>query len=230
MTKSFSEYAVEKIKDVIKNSDNHVGSELKKAQPIKYKDFIASDCITMAIWVLKHAFTKTARPTAASRVGGLGEKGSELAKYLINQHGWKGVYYNPDVNHPLDGSGEHIASYYNQVKKYCYYSVGKVPVHRKVINYKPSSKKVTSYLNLTKKTVVDYNIFKSVPFGVGMSRGGTHVWLYSYGKVYESHWDKEAKEGLYTALPLTMFPWLSGVVIVPPDAHHMLTMAKVKCG
>ena len=149
---------------------------------------------------------------------------------MIAEHLWKGVYYNPDVNHPLDGDGEHIASYYNQVKKSCSYSVDEVPVSYKVINYRPSPVKVTSYLKLTKKQSVDYNWFKKVPFGLGMSRGGTHVWLYSYGKVYESHWEKESGDGLYTNMPLDQFPWLSGVVIVPPDSQHLLSISTVKCG
>ncbi|BFM13785.1 hypothetical protein R50072_39380 [Simiduia litorea] len=47
----------------------------------------------------------------------MGKKGTELAKYLINHENWSGIYYNPDVNHPLDRDGEHFLSYYNEVKK-----------------------------------------------------------------------------------------------------------------
>ena len=184
----------------------------------------------MAIWVLKYAFEETDKKDIAKKVGNLGHKGTALAKYLIDQHGWKAVYYNPDVNHPRDADGEHISSYYNQVKKACTYSVDKVPTAFKVINYRPSKTIVTPYLKETKKTTVDYDIFKLIPFGLGMSRGGMHVWLYSYGKVYESHWEKDFNNGLYTAIPLNNFAWLSGIVVVPPDAHALLTMSKVKCG
>lgn len=162
-------------------------------------------------------------------MGGLGEKGAELAKYLIRTHNWKGVYYNPDVNHPEDGSGEHISSYYLQVKRSCTYSVGKVPVSHAVTDYEPSGVKVTSYLGPTKRKETDYNAFQKVPFGLGMSRGGSHVWIYSYGKVFESHWDKEAGNGLYTAINLRDFAWLSGIVVIPPDSHHLLNITKVKC-
>jgi hypothetical protein len=229
MAKSFSDHAVDKINDVVQNGSNHVGSQLKKSDPLKYKNNESSDCITMAIWVLKYAFEKTGNPAAALKVGNLGSKGTELAKFLIGAHLWKAVYYNPDVNHPMDGKSEHIASYYNQVKKSCEYSVGRVPVTHKVINYRPGSVKVTPYLDLTKKTDLDYQTFSKVPFGLGMSRGGTHVWLYSKGKVYESHWEREFTNGLYTAMPLNTFPWLSGIVVVPPDSHHMLNISKVKC-
>ena len=118
MSKTFSQHAKDKINDIISNHSNHVGSVLKRDNPTKCKDFIVSDCITMAIWVLKYAFEKTQQLTIASRVGGLGQKGTELAKYLIHNHNWKGVYYNPDLNHPEDGSGEHISSYYLQVKNH----------------------------------------------------------------------------------------------------------------
>lgn len=230
MSKSFSLHAVDKINDIVKNKSNHVGSELKKSNPLKYKDYISSDCITMAIWVLKHAFTQTHKADVALRVGNLGHKGTELAKFLITTLQWKGVYYNPDVNHPADAGGEHIASYYNQVKANCTYSVSRVPISHKVINYEPSTKKVTSYLDLTTKTLTDYNTFKRIPFGLGMSRGGTHVWIYSYGAVYESHWEKAAGDGLYTRVPLNEFEWLSGIIVVPPDSHHLLNVSTVKCG
>ncbi|MFL0796625.1 MAG: hypothetical protein K6L73_03945 [Cellvibrionaceae bacterium] len=229
MQKQFSRHAVDKIQDIVINGRNHVGSQLKISNPQKYANGIASDCITMAIWVLQYAFRQQSKNDIASRVGSLGEKGTELARYLIEQQHWKAVYYNPDVNHPLDGSGEHIVSYYQQVKKHCSYSVDRVPVTNKVINYRPSGKIVTPYLKPTEKVTVDYDLFKSIPFGVGMSRGGTHVWLYASGKVYESHWDREFSNGLYTAMPLNQFPWLSGIVVVPPDSHSLLKMAEVRC-
>jgi hypothetical protein len=55
--------------------------------------------------------------------------------------------------------------------------------------------------------------------------------MYSFAsdKVYESHWDREFGSGLYTAMPLHQFPWLSGIVVVPPDSHSLLTMAEVNC-
>jgi hypothetical protein len=229
MSKTFSQHAVDKIDAIMKEHSTHVGSQLKKNNPNKYKNFVSSDCITMAIWALKYAFEKSGNPEASQRVGGLGEKGTELAKYLINTHRWKAVYYNPDVNHPRDRHGEHIVSYYNQVKKNCTYSVGRVPVSNTVVNYKPSKNIVTTYLGPTKKKVTDYNTFSRIPFGLGMSRGGMHVWLYSKEFVYESHWEKEATNGLYTKTQLKMFPWLSGVIVVPPDYHHLLTVTTTNC-
>lgn len=230
MEKTFSLHAIDKIKDIFENHDNHVGSELKRQAPEKYKDYISSDCITMAIWVLKHAFEKIGKTEISSKVGTLGEKGTSLAKYLISHHSWRGVYYNPDVNHPLDGSGEHTFSYYNQVKKKCRYSVARVPVNRKVINYRPNTKKVNEYLDLTDKKMINYNLFKKIPFGLGISRGGTHVWLYSYGKAIESHWGAVGKD-LYTERDFLNFPWYSGVIIIPPDYRHLLSeISEVKCG
>jgi len=229
MPKTFSDYALEKLADIMNSHSDHVGSELKASDPTKYKDKVASDCITMALWVLAYAFEQQGEAAIAKKVRRMGNNGTELSNYLIDQRGWKGVYYNPDVNHPSDGSGEHIFSYYQQVRKKCSYSVAVVPVSYKVINYAPSKKKVTSYLPLTKRDAVDFYIFNTVPFGLGMSRGGEHVWLYSNGYVYESHWDREPSTGLYTSVPLGRFPWRSGIVVVPPDKHHLLSMSKVVC-
>lgn len=64
---------------------------------------------------------------------------------------------------------------------------------------------------------------------MGVSRGGDHVWVYSFGKVYESHWDKEAGSGLYTAVPMEDFIWLSGIVVIPKDSNHLLNMTPVLC-
>jgi len=76
---------------------------------------------------------------------------------------------------------------------------------------------------------VSIKLLEKIPFDIGMSRGGEHVWVFSYGKVYESHWDKEPGSGLYTAIPLPDFAWLSGIIVVPPDSNHLLTMSEVIC-
>lgn len=78
--------------------------------------------------------------------------------------------------------------------------------------------------------MINYNLFKKVPFGLGMSRGGTHVWLYSKGEVIESHWSLIGK-GLYTKTPLNRFQWYSGIIVTPPDYRHLLSeISEVKCG
>ncbi|MEA1933833.1 MAG: hypothetical protein U9N60_05310 [Thermodesulfobacteriota bacterium] len=60
-------------------------------------------------------------------------------------------------------------------------------------------------------------MLKKVKFAVGVSRGGKHTWLYSLGKVYEVHWDKIGAE-LYEVTNLEDYAWLSGALVVPPDA------------
>jgi hypothetical protein len=165
MPKTFSDYALEEIDDVFANHSNHVGSVLKRSDPAKYAAYIASDCITFVIWVLQHAFRETGNPIAADKVGTLGAKGTDLAKYLIDQHHWHGVYYNPDVNHPSDGSGEHIVSYYKQVKAKCKYSVAGVPVQYKLINYRPSGIQVSPGLPLTTQNL------EHVPVALGRRDG-----------------------------------------------------------
>lgn len=49
MPKRFSEHAVDKINGILSTHKNHVGSQLKKQNPSIYRDYVASDGITMAI-------------------------------------------------------------------------------------------------------------------------------------------------------------------------------------
>ena len=161
---------------------------------------------------------------SAAKIAKLGEYGTKLAAHLVNTHKWTGIYYNPDVNHPRDGNLEHTYSYYKKVvlsKQYY-----KIPISYWVINYKPTPKINGNYKSfsgiggskdLTKKDVSQLDMLKKVKFAVGVSRGGKHTWLYSFGKVYEVHWDKIGAE-LYEATNLEDYAWLSGALVVPPDA------------
>jgi len=65
---------------------HEVGAVLKKNEPIIYKDYESTDCITYSLRVVSDAFTKRGNKEAARRVWRLGGKGTELAKYLVNSH------------------------------------------------------------------------------------------------------------------------------------------------
>lgn len=68
-----------------------VGRELHKSQPTKYKDYIRTDCITFTINVLSHAFKEFGNFDAAKQVIKHGVYGTELAKYLVEKHGWLAI-------------------------------------------------------------------------------------------------------------------------------------------
>ena len=60
-------------------------------------------------------------------------------------------------------------------------------------------------------------MLKRIKFAYGLSRGGRHTWLFSYGRVYEVHWD-QIGSNLYDSSPFESFEWLSSLIVIPPDA------------
>ncbi|MDN3639186.1 hypothetical protein QWY82_10225 [Simiduia curdlanivorans] len=231
--KTFSDHAYDKLIDLFNNHDKEVGSELKKQDPIKYKDFKSTDCITYSLNVISHAFNMIGNTDAESRVWKLGGKGTDLAKYLVNSHNWKGIYINPDAKHPVDSNAEHTYTSHIAAKKCSYYQI---PLEYKVENYSVTSKSHSAFQKLNKSTPetklndIDITSLEQVKFGFGISRGGMHTWVFSNGKVYEVHWDKIGAE-LYEATMLRTFPWISGAIVVPFDqAAKLSASSKLKCG
>lgn len=230
---TFSEYAYEKLIDLYNHHDHEVGSELKKSEPNKYKDYKSTDCITYSLNVISYAFQRMGNDEAARRVWKLGTRGTELAKYLVEFQNWKGVYINPDSTHPTDIDSEHTYTSYLAAKKCKYYQV---PLEYSVQNYSVTSKTHPAFQQLnktapqTKLNQIDIVSLEQVKFGFGVSRGGMHTWVFSKGKVYEVHWDKVGSE-LYESTPLRRFPWISGAIVVPGDQAALLSVSsKLKCG
>jgi len=230
--KKFTELALEKLLDLYNNHSHEVGSELKKSDPAKYKSLESTDCITYALNVISYAFKSTGNDKAVNKAWTMGQRGTELASWLVDDHNWKGVYINPDVNHPTDKDSEHSYSNYLADKTCRYY---KIPLHFKVVNYTITPKTHAAFKKLNKNAgattpnLVDIANLIKVEFGFGVSRGGQHTWLFSKGLVYEVHWDTIGKD-LYEASPLNKYPWLSGAIVVPPDQVHHLVSGQLKCG
>ena len=231
--KTYSDYAKEKMIELFNSHEDEVGSELKKLHPEKYKDYKSTDCITYSLNVISYAFEKSGNSKAAKNVWGLGKRGVDLAKYLVNSHGWKGVYINPDSVHPADAQAEHTFSSHLATRTCKYYQI---PLHFRVDNYAPTPRTNPAYRQLnrnagvTSLNKVDITSLEQVKFGFGLSRGGMHTWVFSKGKVYEVHWDKIGS-GLYEATSLRRFPWLSGAIVIPSDQGAFLSASsKLKCG
>ncbi len=240
---SFSEIAEEKMLALEANYTKTVGRELYKSQPAKYKDYIRTDCITFSINVLSHAFKQLGNIDAAKQVVKHGKYGTELAKYLVEKHGWLAIYVSSDVYHPYDGAHSHGLSYYIAKNKCVYKGI---PVSYFAINFKPTIKPEKSfwewvsmsgednpfykgvYWHLrdhknieTRKDLVGLEEIKKIKFGFGVSRGGDHTWLYSFGKVHEAHYDKVESE-IYEAKPLIEWGWIDNVIVVPAEEKASL--------
>ncbi len=157
-------------------------------------------------------------------------KGSVLGKKLVTKKNWVGIYVNPDVVHPRDAAEEHTYTYFT-ANRHCHYH--HIPVKYKAVNYNPTP---TSHANFRKlfdkgKTalnIVDVAALRNVQFGVGMSRGDTHTWLFSKGDIYEVHWDAVGAD-LYEKTAIENFPWLSSIIIVPPDGASAISLAALPC-
>ncbi|WP_027330040.1 hypothetical protein [Marinimicrobium agarilyticum] len=231
--KSFSEYAYEKMIDLFNNHSHEVGSQLKKREPVKYEDYESTDCITYSLNVISYAFKKIGEEEAARQVWRIGAKGTDLAKYLVNSHNWKGVYINPDAKHPVDSDPEHTYTSHIATQNCKYYQI---PLEYIVQNYSVTPKKHSAFQQLNESSPVttlnelDIASLEQVSFGFGISRGGMHTWVYAKGKVYEVHWDKVGSE-LYEATSLRAFPWISGAIFIPSDqSSYLTTSSKLKCG
>lgn len=201
----------------------------------KYFDehgFEWTDCITYVANVLRTTFKKLNNQPAVSGVTKNSASGVQLAQYLISNYDWEGVYVNADINHPADGENKHPLAYLQQVKPNAkYYGI---PVHHTLLNYRPtdeeSAKEQGSWriyksrglkVGPTELNLVDYRTMKQIPFGIGLSNGGDHCWLFSSGKVYEVHWQGIGRD-VYESHELNTFPWLSGMIIVPKDSVSLL--------
>jgi hypothetical protein len=198
-----------------------------------YKDYKSTDCITYSLNVISYAFEKSGNQKSAKHVWSLGKRGVDLAKYLVDTHGWKSVYINPDSVHPADAQQEHPYSSYLASKTCKYYQI---PLHYRVDNYNPTLKtdsafrKINTNAGVTALNKIDVVSLDQVNFGFGLSRGGMHTWVFSKGLVYEVHWDGVGS-GLYEATNLRAFPWLSGAIVVPSDQAAFLSVSsKLKCG
>jgi hypothetical protein len=62
-----------------------------------------------------------------------------------------------------------------------------------------------------------FDRFSQVKFAYGLARGGRHTFLCSYGMIFEVHWESIGAD-LYERSAFYYYPWLSGVMVTPPDA------------
>lgn len=214
-TGDLSTIAEKKMWDLFKDHDHEAGIKYTGDKTGK-KD---TDCITYVRNVISHAYKENGKPDVADNVWKYTE-GIPLAKFLIGK-GWRAHYWNPDVRFPRDGDSEHPFSYQQAVKTSKYYNV---KVDGFIVNYNLDFKKrptggFLSGCNSGPKPQNNnaiWNKVSNVRFGYGLARGGMHTFLYSFGMVYEVHWDQiganlYGKESFYT------YEWLSGLLLAPPS-------------
>lgn len=142
-----------------------------------------------------------------------GAKATDLAREL-QVDGWEGVYFNPDVAHPLGGptddGREHVATARTAAKKGTYYGL---KVHHQVLNYRPTEVDGRGI----PKDASGLEALSTVPFFFGLARGGKHAFVGSHGEISEVHWDGQpVSSKVMSEIKLEEFEWLSGLLLVPP--------------
>jgi hypothetical protein len=104
------------------------------------------------------------------------EPGTEFARKLVEQNGWRAYYWNPDARlaGTRDRINEHSVTYAVAKAKKSYYGI---PVTGLVVDYHP------------KGAAANREPFAGLQFGYGITVGGYHNFLIRDGKICEVHWD-----------------------------------------
>lgn len=177
---------------------------------------LPQDCTTFVLEILKQAYKAAGMEDewnavfaeAVASSGSTGFKGIELMKAL-QKSGWSGHYWNPDVKNPSDSSDEHPWSYHLAKKNGSYYGLP-VDMERAIIDYRLTDGEGTT-------VTPGLEALRDVPFAVLAARGGRHMGVVVYGKVYDVHWsERPTSKDVITDEPLEDWAWLSGAVVIPP--------------
>lgn len=74
---SFSQYAIDKMKDLYNNHSHEVGIELKKNDPTYYASYNSTDCTTYVLNVLSYAYEKSGDNAFAKQIWTYGKDPSD---------------------------------------------------------------------------------------------------------------------------------------------------------
>jgi hypothetical protein len=198
---------------------SYTGTKASPSDPSWAPAPTALDCTTFVLKVLDDAFAAKGRSAEWARVRSQWKalsanmakmSGIDLQRALQAELGWKAVFFAPDPRNPRDANPEHPFAYRKVLEQGTYYGI-KVEAEKSVVGYRPTDATKTA-------ATTELERLRRVPTGLLAVRGGMHMALLAYGKVYEVHWSKRADDtALVTATDLAAFEWQSGVVVMPPE-------------
>jgi hypothetical protein len=134
--------------------------------------------------VLSYASRAKGQPDVASEIWTYTE-GMPLATFL-RRKGWKVHYWNPDARYPRDGRAEHTVSYQTAVRTGKYYNL---QVDGFVVDYNLNVAQRAKNPPARNNITIWAKLISQVQFAFGLARDVFHTFLFSYGSVYEVHWD-----------------------------------------
>jgi hypothetical protein len=165
------------------------------ATPPKVSDVGVTSCEMFVTKYLQRGFDETSQSAVYKRINKFltdNDRDGLALAFALRKLGWKIVYWNTDVNVtpplPTDrkimgqNPADHDWSTKIAMNKREYYGV---PVDAVMVNFAPQKG------SNTKRDTSAYAKLSDVPYYVGISHAGFHVWQGSYGNVTESHsfWD-----------------------------------------
>ncbi len=211
------------------------------ATPPTVKDIGVTSCELFTNRYLQKGFEETAQAAVYKRINKFlndNDRDGLALAYALRLLGWKIVYWNVDVNAapPLpddrkivgQNPADHAWSTNIALKKKEYYGV---PIDANMINFAPLKG------STTKKDLSAYARLSDVPYYVGISHAGFHVWQGSYGNVTESHsyWDPIEKRNIEVGMfnppyesptgisaeyqgKRQTFYYYAGIIAIPPGS------------
>jgi hypothetical protein len=229
----FSDHCYNQMWELFKTPEDEVGSKFTGDR----RGRSLTDCIRYCKNVLSYGHNQINRGYAAERIMKIPvPMGKKLALFLVNE----AHYWNPDVRNERKGDPEHSSSYKNMVlAKNSYYDI---PISGVIIDYNKEVKTTKRVWNTIPvitcppfvgqvpsisvpvgSTVVSTDNtailekLSQVKFAYGISRGGDHTWLFSFGEVFEVPFEEEGAK-LYGKKLLKNFNWFSGCILTPQDS------------
>jgi hypothetical protein len=209
--------------------------------PPKVSDIYVTSCEYFVNKYLQKGFEEIDQAAVYKRINKFlndNDRDGLALAFALRKLGWKIVYWNVDVNKtpPLpedrkivgQNPADHEWSTRIALTKKDYYGV---PIDATMINFAPLKN------SQTKRDSSSYARLSDVPYYIGISHAGFHVWQGSYGNVTESHsfWDPIDKHNIEVGMfnppyesptgrtveykgKQETFYYYAGIIAIPPGS------------
>lgn len=219
----------------------YIKSNATCSTPPKVSEVGVTSCEMFVTKYLQRGFEETAQTAVYRRIDKFltaNDRDGLALAFALRKLGWKIVYWNTDtgVTPPLpedrkimgQNPADHVWATKLALSKREYYGV---PIDATMINFAPQKG------SPTKKDTSAYAHLNDVPYYVGISHAGFHVWQGSYGNVTESHsfWDPIDKHNIEVGMfnppyesptgrtveyqgKQQTFYYYAGIIAIPPGS------------
>lgn len=208
--------------------------ERAEAWKVSNPGFKLTDCTMYVKNVIAYGYKEAGDNATAAHVRDP-KMSLSLFQFLVDQKGWTGIYWNPDVLRPGDGNPDHVDTYITVMRPPGHYRVTwqsttidvKV-VADHVVNFKRTAvggtlayRKRLADVGLTDPapTMDLFRALNRVRFGAVLGEAGRHLALLMSGQAYDvNYFMGPNARFLYGKESFEKWAktWCSGIVVVPP--------------